>query len=323
MSRYHLSDPPRYIPPDGYESAVAEMVDRLQQQPGLMAVYSIGGFSAPGISDVDLVAVFEEDCPVSADSRKPESPDSGYLFIHSLYGASRSFFLEAQTHSFFRPYRLLTGTDLLAGLPAPVAADQIRQQTAFEYLIRLYISLSLQRSYRLIRIRSVLLNANGVGTDIRFLCPGDSQAVAYLETLNRLRKGWFDSNHPPVAAFIEWFERFHDWLGSFLEQQLKERHFYLPEQRAYKLGKNLLFAPGASLSAPKAAIRLPLLAPLFGRRYFNVLNRINRMQFTVPFHSEAISHEIIRHFEFTKRHRDYNRAYLPAYLPLTSSLHLR
>jgi hypothetical protein len=323
MSRYHLSDPPRYVPPAGYESAVAEMVERLRQQKGIIAVYSIGGFSAPGISDVDLVAVFEDDCAVSVDYRKQQSSDSGYLFIHSLYGASRSFFLEAQIHSFFRPYRLLAGTDLLAGLPEPVASAQIRQQTAFEYLIRLYISLSLQRSYRLLRIRSVLLNANGVGTDIQFLCPGDTQAVAYLETLNRLRKGWFENNHPPVASFIEWFERFHDWLGPFLEKQLKERHFYLPEQRAYALGKNLLFTPGTCLSAPNAAIRLPFLAPLFGRRYFNVLNRINRMRFTVPFHSESISPEIIRHFEFTNRHRDYNRAYLPAYLPLTSSLHLR
>ena len=45
------------------EEAVEAMADRIAAQPGVLAVYQVGSVSTPGVSDIDMFAVFEDDVP--------------------------------------------------------------------------------------------------------------------------------------------------------------------------------------------------------------------------------------------------------------------
>ena len=113
---------PAFLPDDlpvrhaaaDYSLAVEEMVARLSSIQEIVALYGIGGVGAPGISDLDMVAVVRDGATLALDPCSGLDASGRYLFIHTLYGASVSQFKAAQSFSFFRPYRLLYGEDLLS-----------------------------------------------------------------------------------------------------------------------------------------------------------------------------------------------------------------
>jgi hypothetical protein len=211
MPCYQLTDHPTMIPASEYGEAVEELAQRAKNTEGFLSLYSIGGVSAPGISDLDVVLVLEDGFSVREDLR-PTTAVGRQLFIHSLYGTSRSLFLEAQSYTCYAPYRLKCGQDLLAGHPALALDTDIRRQIAREYLLRLTIGLKLQHLQRMLRVRSILLNANGIGSDLEVLTPGNTPALQLLGELQVLRRSWFEKQTPPESAFVDWFGRFLKWL---------------------------------------------------------------------------------------------------------------
>jgi hypothetical protein len=322
MPSYQLTDHPAMIPAPEYGEAVEELARRLETSEGFLSLYSIGGVSAPGISDLDVVIVWDDGIVHQQDWR-PTSPLGRQLFIHSLYGTSRSLFLEAQSYTCYAPFRLKIGKDLLAGRPGDDLDKDVRHQIAREYLLRLFIGLYLQHLQRLLRIRSILLNANGIASDLEVLTPGNLQATQLIEELKLLRRSWFEKQNPPEGAFIDWFGRFLKWLTAYATEQLGPHKLYLPEDRTYSLGRNIRIRKGEAVEFPEYDMRPTFLRPLLGRKYFNLLNRINRPVFTLPFETSGLPPAVKSYFDFTERHRDYNREFLPRHLPLTSSLHLQ
>src|SRR4051794_2971396 len=92
-----------------YEMAVDHAVEILSGIEGIKSVYRIGGFSAPGISDIDLVVVFKDEFVFKDDIRSFLSDDERYLFIHRLYGIPEKYFLQPESRAFFHHYKLLSG----------------------------------------------------------------------------------------------------------------------------------------------------------------------------------------------------------------------
>jgi hypothetical protein len=212
MSGYLFSDLPRLADTGDYTIAIRAVQDQLSVYNGLVSLYAIGGVSAPGISDLDMVAVFQNNSIVAADPRNGLDDLSRYLFIHALYGASADQFLQAQSFSFFRPYRLLHGEDLLAAKYVGNPAPEVRDQVALEYLLKFYISLAMQRTYRLLRVRSVLLNAKGAGIDLLHVAPESSTVQSFISEVTELRSRWFSRPNPPLNDFQDWFDRFCNWF---------------------------------------------------------------------------------------------------------------
>ena len=94
-------DYPRRVTIVDYENAISRMVGQLVSMPGVTTVYQIGGVSNPGISDIDLVVVFEDGQRVSSDPCRGLNKSDSYLFAHGLFGINRGNFAEASRHSFF------------------------------------------------------------------------------------------------------------------------------------------------------------------------------------------------------------------------------
>ena len=97
-----------------YEQAITRVTDQLMQaDTGCVAVYQVGGVGSPGISDIDLVAVFadETEFQINPISQLPENLK--YLFSHNLFGSSKSLFRESHQFTFFHNYKHLAGESLL------------------------------------------------------------------------------------------------------------------------------------------------------------------------------------------------------------------
>ena len=55
-----IVDIPQKFDEDAYHIAMDRQVQALSKVEGVKSIYQIGGLSTPGISDIDLVVVFEE-----------------------------------------------------------------------------------------------------------------------------------------------------------------------------------------------------------------------------------------------------------------------
>ena len=96
-----IIDYPKSHSVEDYNSAIDIHVQEFSQVEGVLAVYQIGGVSTPGISDIDLVVVFEDQYKYQKNPRLVNSNTGNYLFTHGLYGTSFSHFKESLNFTFF------------------------------------------------------------------------------------------------------------------------------------------------------------------------------------------------------------------------------
>lgn len=321
--KYSYSDLPVKVPVEAYDEAKKRFVAYFAGVSGLTSIYSFGSVSDPGISDIDLLLVFEDEMMCKTDFRRQMSAEDRYLFIHAPYATGKSLLFEGQRFTFFRPYHLVHGDDVFFGMNFKEADPLVRHQVALEYLLRLYFSLQMQNAYRLLRVRSILLNAKGSFIDILHLAPSDLQALSLNGQLRQLRTEWFAGKKPPLNDFTLWFESFFTWFTSFLEEQMRRGVMYLPQDRIYTIARNLTFSKSTSLAIDAKVTRMALLKPVLGRKYFNFLNRLSSFHVTLPFQNENIPEPLSAYFNYNTRQRTHNRLHLPHCLPFTNSLHLK
>lgn len=92
---YRFYDRPRYEPFEAYEEAREEFVDRLSDVEGIVSVYESGdGPGVPGISDIDMVVVVEDDVadPERLRQRIEDAKIDEYFFFHGPDVVTRSTF---------------------------------------------------------------------------------------------------------------------------------------------------------------------------------------------------------------------------------------
>jgi hypothetical protein len=305
-----------------YEDAVRRMQERLVTQPGLKAVYQIGGVSTPGVSDIDMVVVFDDEATCPLDPLADLSADDRYLFIHSLYGSGASHFRAAQRHSFFHNYKLLWGTDLLdpAAVPAGEAEARLKAQVALEYLLKMYISLVMQRVYHVFKVRSFFLHVKAIQYDLDFLGVDAGALYDLTQQFIRWRASWFDER-PAPRELNTGLEAFFEALQGFLRAQLGRHHFYLPERRRYRLARCMWLEPGPDLGFRHEGTALPAVFSRLGSLYYKLQNRLNRFYFTCPVHDD-MPEVLAQRFALIDDMKRHNRRHLPHFETLSSSLHL-
>lgn len=318
---YYLTDHPHFVEPDVYERELQDMATRIRQIPSLRSLYQIGSVSTPGISDLDLVAVFADGSTVDTDPTAELTDSARYLFIHKIYGCSESQLAKAWRFSAFQTHRLLAGERLPDVSPEPPPGDEIRTQLTLEYLVKLFINLSLQKEYRVIKVRSVLLHVKACLEDLEWLKAHGTEL--HTETLRLIgwRADWFRSRLSD-KEFVNWFLNYLKLLTDFLDSQLKQRGFYAPHPAPVTVGRNLRLVAGDSLFVRREGSNLSFLRPFFGKKYSNLMNRLNRFNVYVPLRESVPSGAIKDYFDFLSSLKEHNRNYLPEFYPLASSLKL-
>lgn len=148
---------------EDYARASSEIEERLRRLPGLVALYRTGSVSAPGISDLDHVAVVDGQKPVPNDWRKLSARTRG-LAMHT------PFLADAETFVRHRWLAHLEPLELLRGEPLPVEARPFPEYSeallAAEAMTVTLLRLAKQMAVGRVKVRPVLCELHGIRHDL-------------------------------------------------------------------------------------------------------------------------------------------------------------
>jgi hypothetical protein len=301
-----------------YETALNNMVEHLKGISGVRSIYQIGSVSNPGISDIDMLVVFENDAVVALDPVVAFRPDR-YLFTHQLYGVPEKYWSQLRSLTFFHNYKLIYGEgmpEVQSGLSLE-NENELKRQIALEFLIKMHHVLTIQLRYRILKLRTFLLEGKALIYDLEFL--GITEGP-FFESVNKIidwRASWFNST-PKETDVEQLVVKLNAELESLLKHELN-RPVLLPSVADQVLARNVRLCNGP-FAIKSSGLVFPDLGILPPKKHFNLLHRFNSFQFQVPMalpKSNSINSE---RFELLRQLRAYNQQHLPGFLIPASSL---
>jgi hypothetical protein len=315
-----LTGYPRELTREDYARAIDDVLCRLRAEPDVLAVYQVGGVRTPGISDVDLLVIFRDDSHYHMDPLAHLSADGRYVFDHGQFGMPARHFAGAVRFAFFHDYRLLYGQEQQPAVPALEGAERdiVNRQTALEYLLKMYVSMSVERCYGIIRVRNLLLLGRALRYDLEYVGIADGHVARLVDEVTRWREIWF-SSRPGDADISRWFTDMYAELESLLLELLARTPLFVPEWADRRIASNMELRQAARLGVEHYGVTLPSILAGLGRRYFNLQHRFNRFTFHVPLTADASPVLRERH-ELIAGMGAYNRARLPHFMPSPSAL---
>ena len=296
---------PHYMSFGDYEHTIKRMVTRLCEEEGVVSIYQIGNVGAPGISDIDLLVIFENDAVSTLDPLNGLSKEERYLFTHSLFGISRSHFYEVQPYTFLHNYNLLWGEALEVGrntLPDE-DASRLKRHIALEFLLASYFSRSVETVYGVVSVRNLLLSTHALRYDMEFLNVTTGTLYDLIVELIEWRTTWFEKT-VGSAQLHTWYEAFYAELSLFLETHFKEEPFFLPAWTHSRYARHISLEGTDQLGFIHQGMVPPRLLGSFGKKYVRFLNRFNQFRFGIPLTNQA-DHDVLDGF-FTSL-RDVNQ----------------
>lgn len=319
-----LIDLPRAVPASEYGVTVQQVVRRLSGVSGVNSIYQVGHVSDPGISDLDLLVVFDSDARYREDPRCGLGPTGRYLLIHSLFGVTQRQVGEAAQLTFLQNYQLRWGEPQPVACTGTLSADEerlLKCQLALEYMLRIYASLFVQFTYRLLKVRSLLLHAKALHYDCDMLGMRSSPLRAAAARVADRRRGWFAAASP-CCQIADDAAELCNCLGMTLADLLKEQPFFLAHDppRRSSCGRHLVFRHGATFGISHRGLLLPPALGKFCRRYIGILDRLNHFDVVLPFSSALVPSVIQRTFALRDHLAQANRTVCPHFMPLSLPL---
>jgi len=319
----HLTAYPRSAAVSSYNLAIERMVEKLKQQEGVLSIFQIGNTNNPGISDIDMLVVLEDEAKCNLNPLENLSKTDRYLFSHSLYGISKTSFSQAHRYTFFHNYNLLWGEELPSG-ECDLSVDEIqalKTQIALEYLVKMYVNMTVRSVYGIFSVIGLLRHVKAMKYDLEFLNISTGGLLDLIETLVSWRDHWFE-NKPTTQVLKIWIDDFYKQLSEFLRESLKTTKFYLPGWANLRIARNITLVPSDHFGYVHKGITLPYFLGGLGRKYFNIQHRFNNFNFQITIISQPIPGIIEKRFEFLRQLKDRNNIELPHFMSMNSSLNI-
>lgn len=319
---YRIINRPHFVPESSYRKAINNMTDRLKTFTEIESIYQIGGISAPGISDIDMVVVFKDNTTFTINLLDQLSPEERYLFVHYLYGASKSDFVSVCPYIFFHNFSLLHGQDQRPVGSLPEAElGLLKIQIALEFIVKMKINLYLQQLTKVLRLRDLLLHVKALQYDFEFLGISSGRLPDKVNQVIEWRAHWFSST-PGDREIIDWWNEFNEEFELFLDSVFTKFSFFLPENTGVNPNGKIKLVPevSAKLFISRTGILLPPFLSFIGKRYFSLQNRLNDFIVHIPVSPGEMPGVLGRKFITEKKHIENNRQNLPRFFAMASSL---
>ncbi|HYP48635.1 MAG TPA: hypothetical protein VEQ61_08375, partial [Thermoleophilaceae bacterium] len=174
-----------------YARASEEIEARLGELPGVLAVYRFGGVSAPGISDVDRLAVVDVDAPVPPVWATLTEATRA-LSLHPPFLVDPVTFAGHRLISQLEPLELASGSAI--GLQERPEPGYVARLLGAESLLLNVVRLVKYRVTGRVKVRSVLCQLHTVrhGLELAGLDrAGAPAAWALSDEVSALRCAWF------------------------------------------------------------------------------------------------------------------------------------
>jgi hypothetical protein len=188
----------------------------------------------------------------------------------------------------------------------------------------MYQTLSIQITYGVVKLRSILLEVKALLFDLKFLKVSEGKLFDLVNECIDIRINWFSKKYDKKNLQL-WVIDFHKELEIFLKKILlsDKMEFYFEIADKYTSTKNVWFLNKKDFGFEHSGFTLPgKPAQILGKRYYNLNNNFNRFNFFLPI-SNINKHKILREkLDYEKRSSDYNKKNLPLFCPLRSSLNI-
>lgn len=282
--KYSFIRIPKFIERKEYLNAINKIVELLKTQSGIISIYKMGSINHPGISDIDIFVVFDDN---EKNTFNPNDYFKGilrYLFTHNIGAISKSHFNVINKYSFFHNITHLWG-EKVSQTQVNLKQSELELlqfQTALEFLVSNFIDLSIQLKYGVIKLRMLLQHIKAIRYDLEFLKVTSGALYKHVYQLLDWMDKWFE-NPVDLKEFCEWIDKYYIELKNFLIEQTKEIFLYLPEWANTKLSHNIKIELGKSFTHKFIGFRLPKFITRINRKTFNLNNNINLFTFKIPY----------------------------------------
>ncbi|CAN5570511.1 hypothetical protein BH11BAC2_BH11BAC2_07260 [soil metagenome] len=313
---------PEALKAEYYKEAVELIGEQFSKVDGVITVYSFGNVTTPGISDLDILLVFEDQhaCVLNGFENLPERYQP--LFTHRIMALCASHFSRNNHYTLWSEHRLISGKHPTINTALQKTEEQLRllkRQTAIEFLVANYIDLKVQIDYGIIKLRSFLQHMKGLLYDLDFLEITSSKLHAPLLQLKQWIINWFEQT-PKDQEIIQWINSFIPLFDDFVNHILRNEPVYFPEMQTYRVSKNMQLHNSDQLSYSHSGILLPSLFSHFSKKFFKLQNRLNTFDFYLPITTIPSDPIIEERFRFLQEMKNYNRKFLPNFMTHTTSI---
>jgi hypothetical protein len=316
VEAFQVINPPKKKEKRFYTEGLQAVSDALRQVPGIVALFQLGGTDSPGISDIDLLAVFEDSARVDYDAPKLLASVDRYLFTHNISGISRSDFLRTGGFDIWYRARRLWGEDLSPEKTVRSLAEEeaIRRQTALEFLVENYIDLTIQRKYGVLKLRSTLQHIKAIRLDLELLGITSGPVYEMVQQVRRWLGRWVENPIGQVDLW-KWTKSFYVELEALVAGELRKTPLFIPPEANLKFSRNITLKRGESLGHRFSGVSLPPHLIGVNRRLFNVNTRLNAFVFDVPSTAQASQPCLEDRYIFYKKIKDNMRFSSPHFDP--------
>lgn len=325
--KYQLIDLPTYMDAEKYENALDEMIAKLKCIDGVIAIYQVGGISSLGISDIDMLVIFEDNASYLQNPLAKSSKQTKYFFTHNLFGTSRTFAKQIEEYTFFKKYRKIFGAEISFNT-IDSKDDEIilKRQIAIEYLLKTFIVFTIEKTYRIFKIRNFLLHAKAMQTDLEFLGTKENNLSDLINTVMGWRKNWFEKK-PANEKITDFIISFHSALEKQLNHLLQTEKIYFSPGFNNRITKNtfLVNSTDESLKWNYKHQNFPLSLIRFfigEKKFFNLNNRFYQFGFSIPIVQNNIPLILKKRHDFIKQNKEYNAEKIPYFIPTAYGLNV-
>ena len=215
--KYHFINRPVPLPVLDYTDAITYLRGKFEKTDGFRSLYRFGNITTPGISDLDILVVFEDNCKCLLNGFEDMPARFRNVFTHGIMAMSESHFHANNHFTLWSKYELVGGAALIINQePRDAAAENaLRIQTAVEFITANYLDLKIQQSYKVFKLRSLLQHMKGIAYDLEYL--GIDQSPLY-EPLARLKswiRNWFEATPSDKVVnnwILEWIPLFDEFM---------------------------------------------------------------------------------------------------------------
>ena len=313
--KYRLTNFPVLPEAGAYDRAIESCADFFSRHPGIVSVYRIGSVSDPGISDLDVIAVFEDGASCDADPLAAFSPGEKRLFTHSVFAISLKHFCDNLVFGGYRGYVRIWGRELLepgrADGESPPGVLELRRQMAMEFLLANVLARTADKYIGVLNVRGLLLSSKAVRWDLELLGEDDGGLRSSIESAVEWRSRWF-SRPPDRIALLAWFHDYHRRLLAYAERLSRQRPLFVPGVRRYAYGRNIRIRPGSPFRIAHRGIPLPLAVLPSGGLHRKAGRFLHRLDCRVPM--KVSQDPLMRgRFAFYEEMAAHNRARFPKF----------
>jgi len=186
-----LDNLPRPCTREDYDHAIQKVAAHLIGWPEVVAVYQIGQVGEPGISDIDLIAVFDDKARRVARTYKAILDDADrYLFMHGVFGMPVSVFRRRQWLIPIFDCHLIAGRDV--SVRNELSEEEQRELTriyGIEFLFVNLFSVLDQMVRRRLKVRNLLCSLKALAYDLKALhTPLPEPMRRFIDSVMALRQ---------------------------------------------------------------------------------------------------------------------------------------